>query len=261
MRRREAADVVTLTLEPVDEPLPTIAPGQFNMLWAFGIGEVPISVSRTSTTTSALVHTIRSVGPVSEALCRARRGDMVGVRGPFGTDWGVQDAARSDVVLVAGGIGLVPLRPALLQLLIERERYGQVTLLVGARSPADVLFARELTAWRRRSDVEVDVTVDVAGREWRDHVGVVTTLIPRARFDPAHTVAMVCGPELMMRYTALALNRRRSATRRIRVSMERNMKCAIVQCGHCQYGPAFVCRDGPVFPYDRVAGLLQVKEV
>jgi NAD(P)H-flavin reductase len=158
------------------------------------------------------------------------------------------------VVVVAGGIGLAPLRPVLLHLLAHRARYRRVALLYGTRTPLDIVYRRELERWRARFDVEVHVTVDHAlGEDWHGHVGVVTTLISRATFDSARTTAMVCGPEVMMRFALLELERRGVGTERIYLSMERNMKCAIGFCGHCQYGPDFVCKDGPVFRYDHVA--------
>ena len=252
--------MVTLSLVPVTGPPITPAAGQFNMLYAFGIGEVPISTSGGSAE-AELSHTLRAVGPVTRALCAARTGDVIGVRGPFGTEWGVEAAVGSDVVLVAGGIGLAPLRPAILRILAERPRYGTVTLLVGARTPDDLPFRRDLARWRARLDLEVDVTVDVAGSSWRGHVGVVTRLIARARFDPQHTVAMVCGPEVMMVYAAEALVDRGADPVHVRVAMERNMKCAVVLCGHCQFGPDFVCKDGSVFSYGHVAPLLRLREV
>jgi NAD(P)H-flavin reductase len=230
------------------------------MLYAFGIGEVPISTSG-DPSEEELSHTLRAVGPVTRALCTARRGDVIGVRGPFGTEWGVEAAAGSDVVLVAGGIGLAPLRPAILHILGERPRYGTVTLLVGARTPDDIPFRRDIARWRARLDLDVDVTVDAAGSNWRGHVGVVTRLIARARFDPQHTIAMICGPEVMMVYAAEALVDRGADPARVRVAMERNMKCAVVLCGHCQFGPDFVCKDGSIFDYDHVRPLLRVREL
>ena len=253
--------MVTLALEPVNGAAITPSAGQFNMLYAFGIGEVPISTSGDPTRDGPLPHTIRAIGPVTRALCAAKRGEVIGVRGPFGTDWAVDTAAGADVVLVAGGIGLAPLRPAVLRVLADRPRYGTVTLLVGARTPDDLPFRRDLARWRARQDVDVGVTVDAAGSNWRGTVGVVTKLISGARFDPPHTVAMICGPEVMMRYTAEALLDRGVEPARVRVAMERNMKCAVVLCGHCQFGPDFVCKDGSVFAYDRVARLMAVREV
>lgn len=256
----ETDDTATLLVEPVDGPPAAFRPGQFHMLWAFGVGEVPISISGADGADGPLAHTIRAVGPVTRALCAAAPGTEIGLRGPFGTDWGLDAAQGGDVLLVAGGIGLAPLRSALHRVLAERDRFGRVGLLVGARSPDAILFTRELENWRGRFDTEVEVTVDYAVAGWRGDVGVVTQLIRRAVFDPDRTLALVCGPEVMMRFTAKALVDRGVPTDRIRVSLERNMQCAIGLCGHCQLGPDFVCRDGPVLSWARVGPMLGVRE-
>jgi NAD(P)H-flavin reductase len=185
---------------------------------------------------------------------------MLGVRGPFGTDWRVADAVGRDLVLVAGGIGLAPLRPVIYEALSNRDAYGRIALLLGARTPSDILFTDELAAWRAQG-LQVEMTVDRAAPGWEEHVGLVTALLPSAAFDPANTVAFVCGPELMMRFTADALVARGVPPSAIRVSLERNMQCGEAVCGHCQLGPLLVCRDGPVVDYDRVAGLLTVQEL
>ena len=251
--RRETYDTFTLDLEQANGASgPPFAPGQFNMMYLFGVGEVPISISGDPAQPKALVHTIRAVGTVTKPIVRLKRGDVLGVRGPFGSSWPVEEAKGSDVVIVAGGIGLAPLRPALYYLLSHRDNYGRVVLLYGARTPDDLLYTRELEEWRSRLDVEVGVTVDAATGDWRGNVGVVTTLIPWARFEPSDTVAMVCGPEVMMRFTVQALQERGVAAENTYVSMERNMKCAVGFCGHCQFGPTFICKDGPVFRCDRM---------
>jgi NAD(P)H-flavin reductase len=260
-RRRELADTWTLAIEPADPSLLRFGPGQFNMLYVAGVGEVAISVSGDPAAGDQLIHTIRDVGAVSHALTRLRPGASLGIRGPFGSEWPVEPALGHDVLVVAGGLGLAPLRPALYRLLAERERFGRVALLYGTRSPADILYPRELERWRGRLDVELEVTVDHAGEDWRGHVGVVTKLIPRASFDPAQTVAFVCGPEIMMRFAALALHDAGVPDAAIHLSLERNMKCALGHCGRCQFGPMLVCRDGPVVSYDRIAHLLAVKEL
>lgn len=251
--RRDTKDTFTLELAPADggSALEFTA-GQFNMIYVFGVGEVPISISGDPGKPARLVHTIRAVGTVTRALARLGRGGILGVRGPFGSDWGVKEAAGSDLILVAGGIGLAPLRPVLYELLAHRTRFGRVVLLYGARTPADALYAKELERWRSRFDLEVEVTVDVATGGWRGNVGLVTSLIPRAPLDPANTVAMVCGPEVMMRFVVQDLRERGVPAERIRLSMERNMKCAIGHCGHCQFGPEFICKDGPVLRYSRI---------
>jgi NAD(P)H-flavin reductase len=173
----------------------------------------------------------------------------------------VKEAEGNDIVIVSGGIGLAPLRPALYAVLSNRKKYGKVVLLYGCRTPDDILYRKELEKLRGRFDLEVDITVDHAGGDWYGNVGVVTTLISRTAFDPLHTVAMVCGPELMMRYTAQELMKHDVDAGRIHLTMERNMKCAVGFCGHCQYGPEFVCRDGPVFPYGRVERLFLKREI
>lgn len=260
-RRRESARVWTVDIEADGDDLPAFAAGQFNMLSAFGAGEVPISVSGDPGERSRLVHTIRAVGPASSALVALRPGDEIGLRGPFGVGWPLLDARGRDVLLLAGGLGLAPLRPALYRLLAERKRYGGITLLYGARGPDDILFRRELESWRRRLDIDIEVTVDHALSNWRGHVGVVTNLIAHAAFDPTNSIALVCGPEIMMRFAIEALRKAGLADETIYLSMERNMKCAIGQCGHCQFGPTLVCRDGPVFRYDRVRAFLALREI
>ncbi len=256
--RRETADVVTLTLTP-PEPF-SFEPGQFNMLHLAGIGEVPISISGDPASTGGILHTIRDVGPVTKALCALRPGQRVGVRGPYGTSWPVTAAEGGDLLIVAGGIGLPPLRPALYQALGQRDRFGKIVLLYGARTPADLLFTGELRSWRGRFDLDVEVTVDAADEGWRGDVGVVPALISPARFDPANTTAFVVGPEIMMRFTVRALLAAGIADDRVYLSMERNMQCAVALCGHCQLGPFLICRDGPVFRYRPLARWLGIRE-
>ena len=260
-RRRDGPQVWTLDIETEETDGAAFAPGQFNMLTAFGVGEAPISLSGDPAEPGRLRHTVRAVGPVSTALARLGPGEVVGIRGPFGVGWPMAQALGRDVVVVAGGLGLAPLRPALYRLIAERQRYGQVILLYGTRSPDDILFRHEIETWRRRLDIDIEVTVDHAVGDWRGHVGVVTTLIPRAGFDAPHAMALVCGPEIMMRFAIAALRDAGLGDAAIYLSMERNMKCAVGFCGHCQFGPVFVCRDGPVFRYDRLRPLLALKEI
>jgi NAD(P)H-flavin reductase len=261
-KRRETSDTYTLTLSPAEggNAFPFF-PGQFNMLYVLGKGEVPISISGDASTNASLVHTVRAVGTVTGAICSLKAGQTVGVRGPFGAPWPVAAAVGSDVLIVAGGIGLAPLRPAIYHILSNRSEYDKVTLMYGARSPEDVLYWNELKRWGGRFDFDVQITVDSAQRDWRGHVGVVTRLIYGARYEPEKTVAMVCGPEIMMRLTAKDLAERGIAQENIYVSMERNMKCAMGFCGHCQFGRKFVCKDGPVFAYARIGPLLNVREL
>jgi len=259
-RRQDTPDTFTMMLEPADGVRLEFIPGQFTMLSAFGVGEVPISVSSASNDDGPLQHTIRDVGAVTHSLSNISVGEMVGVRGPYGTGWEVADGAGGDVVLVAGGIGLAPLRPAMLEVLRHRQRYGRVVLLYGSRSPEDRLFNDELKRWANLG-VEVLVTVDYGTSAWNGRVGLVTSLIARAGFHPRSALALVCGPEIMMRFTAAALIERGVPEDRVRVSLERNMRCGVGLCGHCQYRELFVCLDGPVLPYARVSGLLGTREL
>ncbi|MGZ4302041.1 MAG: FAD/NAD(P)-binding protein [Gaiellaceae bacterium] len=259
-RRRETHDTWTLRLEPVaGEGGPRVRPGQFTMVYAFGVGEVPISFSGDSR--GPLVHTVRAVGPVTKAVCDARRGSVLGIRGPFGNAWPVETAAGGDVVIVAGGIGLPPLRPALYEVLHRRHDYGEVALLYGARTPADLVFRAELDRWGARDDLQLGVTVDSAESSWGGKVGVVPKLVAGARFDPRATTAFIVGPEIMMRFSAEALLERGVPPEQIYVSMERNMQCGMGHCGHCQLGPTLICRDGPVYRWDDLAPLLAVREL
>jgi NAD(P)H-flavin reductase len=258
----DASDTFTLVLKPQygTEPF-AFKPGQFNMLYVYGIGEVPISISGDPGEPQRLVHTVRALGTVTGAMQKLKRGSVVGVRGPFGSSWPIDAAEGADVVIIAGGVGLAPLRPAIYAILARRERYGRFVILYGARSPKDILFSRQLERWRSRLDTFVDVTVDRATSVWRGNVGVVTKLIRHGGFDADQTVAMICGPELMIRYGVQALIDRGVATRNIYVSMERNMKCAAGFCGHCQYGGHFVCRDGPVFRFEEIADIFSIREL
>ncbi len=259
-RHAETPDTVTLMLRPVDDAIPRPRPGQFTMLYAFGVGEVPVSVSGFHGGAGPLVHTIRAVGATTRARCAPAPGAMIGVRGPFGTSWGLHGADGRDVLIVAGGIGLAPLRPVVLAALAERARYDRVVVLVGARSPDDLIFTRELRTWRKRG-ADVRVTVDRGTPDWDGQVGLITGLIEDAVFDPAWTAAFVCGPEIMMRRSAEVLVNCGVAAADVRVSLERNMRCGTALCGHCQLGPLLLCRDGPVVSYAEAAPLVSVKEL
>jgi NAD(P)H-flavin reductase len=259
--RKETADTRTLELVPANEiQMPAWRPGQFMMLYVFGQGEIPISISGDPEDRGILAQTVRAVGSVSRAICEAKAGSAVGVRGPFGSSWPAGVYEDHDVVFVAGGIGLAPLRPALYTIIASRSRYSRVSLLVGSRTPDILLYRREMEKWRKH-DIDIRVTVDAAAPGWKGTVGPVTVLIPRAEFDPARTVAFIVGPEIMMHFVVQALAQRGIPLDRLFVSMERNMKCAAGFCGHCQLGPAFICKDGPVFPYSRLAPWLAIRNV
>ena len=232
------------------------------MLYAFGVGEIAMSVSGVpSSADDAIAHTIRSVGAVSKALHNAGVGTVVGVRGPFGTDWGLESCAGRDLVIVAGGCGLAPLRPVIVEALGQRSRFGRVSVIAGARTPEQFLFRAEAAEWTHNPLLETELIVDTAGPGWAWQVGVVTEPLRRMTLEPERTTALICGPEPMMRFSALALMEKGVAASDIRVSLERNMQCGIGWCGHCQLGPLLLCRDGPIVGYDVAAPLLQVKEL
>ncbi|MFF3744288.1 FAD/NAD(P)-binding protein [Streptomyces kronopolitis] len=257
-RREETADTAEIVLEPVASALPPFVPGQFAMVYAFGVGDIPLSLSRIGG--SRLTHTIRAVGAVSRALHGLRPGETVGVRGPLGTSWDLPTAAGRDLVIVAGGIGLAPLRPLVHEVLALPQRYGRLNVLIGARTPGDLICTRDIDRWRE-AGARVQVTVDRPDDRWQGDVGVVTALLDRARFDPAEAAAFLCGPEVMIRVTARELVHRGLAPDRIRMSLERTMHCGTGHCGHCQLGPLLLCRDGPVVEWPRAEPLLAVREL
>ena len=231
------------------------------MLSAFGNAEVPISISRIGD--GELHHTIRSVGAGSRALTNLHKDDIVGVRGPYGTAWPIERAAGKDLLIVAGGLGLAPLRPIIDHAVRHRQEFDRVSVLYGTREPAQILYPQEHAEWRAALNllITVDHAERASGPPWRGNVGVITKLIGKATFEPANTVAFVCGPEIMMRFCARDLEAAGVASSDVFVSLERNMKCAVGLCGHCQFGAHFVCRDGAVLSYDRVSRLLTQREI
>ncbi len=254
---RETRDTVTLRLAlPVKNR--AFRPGQFNMLYAFGVGEVAISISGDSHGADELIHTVRAVGAVSSALAALKPGENVWVRGPYGSGWPLELCQDQHVLIVGGGLGLAPLRPAILRLL-EEGVHRRLTILYGARAPDELLFRRELQRWGARC--EVLLTADRAASGWPGRVGAVTALLSEVDLDPATCVAFLCGPEVMMRFSARELRLRGLTPERIFLALERNMKCGVGLCGHCQLGPLFICKDGPVLRLDRVLGLLEMREI
>jgi NAD(P)H-flavin reductase len=257
---RETADSLTLALErPPACGVAAGAPGQFNMLYPFGIGEAAISLS--SDAGDVLLHTVRGVGAVSQAIGRLQPGEWLGVRGPFGVGWPMQRARGRNLVLVAGGIGLAPLRPVIHAVLRERAAFEKLFVFYGARTPRERLFVAELDRWQASPDIDLAVTLDFGDANWSGRVGFVTALLGQAQCDPSRTLVMTCGPEVMMRAVAAQMIGRGVDPGDVYVSLERNMKCAAGLCGHCQFGPLFICKDGPVFPYNRVEALLRVREI
>jgi NAD(P)H-flavin reductase len=258
----ETPGVVTYSLqfaEPKTAAGYAFLPGQFNMLYLPGIGEAAISISSDAEAAGTLLHTVRAAGNVTQALARKQPGDSLGLRGPFGSPWPMQAARGNDIVIACGGIGLAPLRPAIYHILRHRADYGRVILLYGSRTPNDLLYSAEYPSWRT-GGIEVEVTVDIGDSEWRGNIGVVPVLFYRLRLHAQRTHVFTCGPEIMIHFVVFEALARRIPANHIHLSMERNMNCAVGLCGHCQFGPLFVCKNGPVFTYEQVKPYMHVEE-
>jgi NAD(P)H-flavin reductase len=260
-KSNETADTVTLVFEDLEAEGVSFSPGQFMMVYVFGVGEVPISIAGNPHVPNLLVHTVRSVGAVTDAICDLEPGEVVGMRGPYGTGWPLDAAQGRDLLIVTGGIGLAPLRPAVIEALTRRDALHSLALIYGARTPEDLLYKDDLLGWESSREIEVEVTVDRASSDWWGDVGLVTRLLPRMSFNPLNTAAFVCGPEVMMRVVARDLRDRGVPAQNIHVSMERNMKCAVGFCGHCQYGRDLLCRSGPIGSFQDFGDRMNVSEI
>ena len=259
---QEITEVATFGLkfkDPTVQRAYGFKPGQFNMLYLPGYGEAAISISSDTANKDTIAHTVRFVGSVTRAVSRLRPGDQVGVRGPFGSCWPMDQLEGKDLFIACGGIGLPPLRPALYHIIRNRDRYGKVTLLYGARTPAELMFTSEYDRWRK-AGIEIEVTVDRAESDWKGRVGVVPMWFYQFRIDPRKTAVLTCGPEIMIRFVIFEALARRVAPESILVSLERNMKCGQGSCGHCQIGPYFICKDGPVFNFGQLQPFFNVEE-
>jgi NAD(P)H-flavin reductase len=259
----ETEQVFTIYLTPNEEMDGKFCfmPGQFNMLYIFGIGEAAISISSSPYKPRTIIHTIHKVGTVTSALSKFKKGSYVGIRGPFGSSWPVEESKGKDVCILAGGIGLAPLRPMIYSLFKNRKDYGKITILYGARTPQDMLYRVELEQWSKLNDVRAEVTVDRGDQSWKGNIGFAANLLSYIQMDNKNTITLVCGPEVMMKYSIEELIEKGIPEENIYLSLERNMKCAVGFCGHCQYGPKFICKDGPVFNYPEVRYLFERKEI
>lgn len=259
----EAEGVITLALRFMDPHLQQHyrwEPGQFNMLYVPGYGEAAISMSSDFESADGMViHTIRQAGSVTKATSRLKLGDVVGLRGPFGSAWPLKAIQGKDVLISCGGIGLPPLRGAIQSIMRERDHYGKVTLLYGARTPKDLMYAGEYETWQK-AGIDVQATVDRGDETWTGRVGVVPMMFYNIRLDPHNSAVLACGPEIMMRFVIYEALARRIPAEHIFVSLERNMKCGQGACGHCQMGPYFICKDGPVFPFNLLGPYINVEE-
>lgn len=262
--QKENFNTITASMQIVDPEIRKRyqwAPGQFNMLYVPGVGEAAISISSDAGKPEELKHTIRVVGSVTRAIEKLGNGGIIGLRGPFGRGWPVELLDGRDVVLVAGGIGLAPLRPVVYHLLQNRQRYGRVILLFGCRSPEDRVFAPELEAWAKEKVIDCLVTVDNATPGWIGPVGVVTNLLQRIRVNAEKTTVCVCGPRILNRVAAWNFLQLHVPEEQVYISLERNMNCGFGRCGHCQYGSKFVCKDGPVFSFNEVSDIFSKEEI
>jgi sulfhydrogenase subunit gamma (sulfur reductase) len=258
-KTQEAPNIYTFRLRLTDPKVREsyrFTAGQFNMVYAFGVGEVPISIVSDPDEPEWLDHTIRVVGRVTEVMGRLEPGAVLGIRGPFGRGWPLEEARDKDVVIVTGGLGCAPVVGAIEYIFRRREAYGAVKILHGVKTPKDLLYRKRFDAWRRHPNTEVYLSSDQPGKAWRHHIGVVTELFEQVTFDPARSIGMMCGPEIMMRLGTPILMKRGLPQSAIYVSLERHMECGIGLCGHCQMGPFFLCKDGPVMRYDTIAPFL-----
>lgn len=259
--KREVAGVFSWALEAEDGQPFAFRPGQFNMLYAFGIGEVAISISGDCRDPSVLVHTIRAVGSVTREMSKLKAGAVIGVRGPFGRPWPIDEVVGNDLIFVTGTIGLAPLRPLFLEVLARRNEFGRVVLCYGSRGVDDILYEDQLHQWRGRFDTNVHVTVHSAPAGYRGRVGSVAAAVKASHVDGENSVAFVCRSETMTKPAVDALHDKGITSDRIWVTLERSMKCGVGLCGHCQFGPTFMCKDGPVYRYGDVEHLFTTREL
>jgi len=258
-RTQESPTIFTLRLrldDPAAQAAYRFAPGQFNMLYLYGVGEAPISIMSDPEERDGIGHTIRAVGRVTNGLAALRPGDRLGLRGPFGRGWPLREMGGCDVVVLTGGLGCAPVVSVVHYVLRRRERFGRLVVIQGVKHAEDLIWREQYAQWAQLPDTQVLVAASEGEALWPWHVGRVTDLFALARFEPRRAVALMCGPEGMMRAGAESLLSRGLPESRLYLSMERNMQCAVGRCGHCQLGGAFVCRDGPVFGWGEVKALL-----
>lgn len=261
-RIQESDSIFTLRLrftDPVIQAAYRFQPGQFNMVYLYGVGEVPISIVSDPLDEHLLDHTIRRVGRVTEGLAQLRAGDRIGIRGPYGRGWPLEPVEGKDVAVITGGLGCAPVVSVINYIMRRRERYGKLTIIQGVKHSRDLIYRDRYQTWAAAPDTQVLIAASAGEALWPWHVGPVTDLFEQAQFDPAKTVAMMCGPEGMMIAGAGLLAQRGVAQENIYLSMERNMQCAVGLCGHCQYGGKFICKDGPIFSYPEVKDLFGVR--
>jgi NAD(P)H-flavin reductase len=261
-RIEESPSIFTLRLrfsDPVVHQHYRFKPGQFNMVYLYGVGEVAISIVSDPEDERLYDHTIRAVGRVTRGLAKLKTGDRVGIRGPFGRGWPLALAEGRDVVIITGGLGCAPVVSVINYIIKRRERFGRLNIMQGVKHSDDLLWRERYAEWRSLPQTQVVVAADKGGPQWPWRIGRVIEMFDEVQFDPARTIAMMCGPEGMMRAAVERLSSRGVPEDLLFMSMERNMKCAVGHCGHCQFGGHFVCKDGPVFSYSQISQLLDHK--
>jgi NAD(P)H-flavin reductase len=234
-------------------------PGQFNMLYLYGVGEIPISIVSDPKDSNIIDHTIRVVGRVTRGFANLKTGDRIGIRGPYGNGWPMGKSKRKDVVIVTGGLGCAPAVSVINYIEQRREDFARLNIVQGVKHTLDFIWKERYDIWRELPDTKVLLTADVGEALWPWHIGPVTMLFDQLEFDPDNVVVMMCGPEGMMRVVCDHMQDKSVPASRLYLSMERNMQCAIGHCGHCQYGSRFICKDGPVFRYDKIRDLFGTK--
>lgn len=259
---RETSTIFTLHLRFTDPNIQEqydFKPGQFNMLYLYGVGEVAISIVSDPIHKADYQHTIRAVGHVTKGLEKLKKGDRLGLRGPFGRGWPLEAAEHKNVVVITGGLGCAPVVSVINYILHRRDLYGNLKILQGIKHSDDFIFKKRYAEWRHHRNVEVYIAADVSGKAWPFHTGFITDFISTLEYDPEKTVVMMCGPEGMIHIAVRSLLTKGIPSVSIFLNMERNMKCALGHCGHCQYGGAFVCKDGPVFSLPEVERFFHVE--
>lgn len=263
-RIEESSSIFTLRLRFTDPEMHrdySFMPGQFNMLYLHGVGEVPISIVSDPEDSHMYDHAIRAVGRVTDGLAKLKRGERIGVRGPYGRGWPMQESIGRNVLIVTGGLGCAPVVSAINYILNRREQYAHLTIMQGVRHADDLIWRDRYEKWSMLPDTEVFLAASKAGLHWPWTVGHVPDLFDKARIEPENSVVMMCGPEGMMKAVVDELVVRQMPEEQMWLSMERNMQCGIGRCGHCQMGARFVCKDGPVFSYPEIKDLLAVRGI
>ncbi|MCW8386249.1 FAD/NAD(P)-binding protein [Fluoribacter dumoffii] len=254
----ESATIFTLHLrflDPQHHQQFLFYPGQFNMLYLYGVGEVAISIVSDPEQKEILTHTIRAIGRVTKALQKLKPGERIGVRGPFGRGWPLEQAKNKDVIVLTGGLGCAPSVSIIEYILARREQYGKLSILQGVKHSDDFIFRKQYDIWKKSPNTIIHIAADQAGPKWPWSVGYVTDMIDKLHLNPVNSIVMMCGPEMMMNTAVKVFKQKGMAEDSLYLSMERNMECGIGQCGHCQYGGLFICKDGPVFAYSEIKEL------